>query len=236
MSYKRRTFPLSEPSHDDLTSMMAGIGMNVAANPAFNPNIEDTLYWASVDGMVNEDYRTLGVLAQWLELHLPRINADRMVRILEHDEVNPQVKAFWKAISQWHDRDRRLGRLKPMYRGRKIGLPTNGTDFLIKRHGEDERFQGTILRVPASLLRRREGDVLYPEALAKRHPAYRWRILTGPTYRADMLAELESSPNLSAYELAKRTYGSFATAHETKRDWELAKGSTIQSSEGVVIG
>ena len=67
------------------------------------------------------------------------------------------------------------------------------------------------------LLRERESDILSPQELASRHPAYRWRILVGPTYRADMLAHLENNPGLSASELARLAYGSFATAHEVKR-------------------
>ena len=215
--------------------MMAGIGMNVAATrPVAPPNIEDTLYWASVDGMVHEDYRTLGLLVQWLEFHLPRVNADRVVRILSHDEVPRQVLAFWKAVAQWHSRDRRLKRLTGLYRGTRIALPSSGSAFRVQRHGEDKRFKGTVLQVPNKLLRERDGDVLPPETLAIRHRGYHWRILTGPTYRADMLAELERTPDLSAYELARRTYGSFATAHEVKRDWGMIKG--IAGDVLVVVG
>ena len=43
----------------------------------------------------------------------------------------------------------------------------------------------------------------------------------GPTYRSDMWAVLEVNPGITAAELARRTYGSFATAWKVKRDWEL---------------
>lgn len=42
-----------------------------------------------------------------------------------------------------------------------------------------------------------------------------------PSYRADMWATLELDPTLSASELARQTYGSFATAWQVKHDREL---------------
>lgn len=74
------------------------------------------------------------------------------------------------------------------------------------------------MRVPAGVLRQREADVLAPDELARRHGAYRYRIMMGPTYRADLWAALEAAPNLSSAELARRTYASFATAWQAKRD------------------
>jgi len=54
---------------------------------------------------------------------------------------------------------------------------------------------------------------------------YRRRILLGPTYRADMWAELDANPSLSAAELARRTYGSFATAWHVRQDWAVLAGT-----------
>jgi hypothetical protein len=45
--------------------------------------------------------------------------------------------------------------------------------------------------------------------------------MLGPSYRADMGAELEADPALSPAELARRTYGSFATAWQVKHDWQV---------------
>jgi len=39
----------------------------------------------------------------------------------------------------------------------------------------------------------------------------------GPSYRADMWATLEAEPQLSAAELARRTYGSFASAWHVRK-------------------
>jgi len=36
-----------------------------------------------------------------------------------------------------------------------------------------------------------------------------------------MWAQLENDPTLSPADLARRTYGSFATAWQVKRDWQL---------------
>jgi hypothetical protein len=43
------------------------------------------------------------------------------------------------------------------------------------------------------VLRDRPADILDPQALAKRHDTYRYRVLMGPTYRADMWALLEGA-------------------------------------------
>ncbi|MGH9649103.1 MAG: hypothetical protein ACRD3I_01405 [Terriglobales bacterium] len=50
--------------------------------------------------------------------------------------------------------------------------------------------------------------------------------MLGPSYRADMWAELEADPGVSAAELARRAYGSFGTAWKVKQDWGvLAEGA-----------
>jgi len=58
------------------------------------------------------------------------------------------------------------------------------SEFQIKRHGVDPRFKGSVLRVPANVLRERLADVLSPADLAKRHRAYHYRVMIGPSYRA----------------------------------------------------
>ena len=93
----------------------------------------------------------------------------------------------------------------------------------VRRHGEDARFAGSGLRVPANLLRDRPGDIASPEVLARRHRTYRWRITMGPSYRADCWAALEADPGLSAAALARRAYASFATAWQVKRDFAIVR-------------
>lgn len=43
----------------------------------------------------------------------------------------------------------------------------------------------------------------------------------GPTYRADLWAVLETDPDLSAADLARAAYASFASAWQVKRDFNL---------------
>src|SRR5690606_14474357 len=130
----------------------------------------------------------------------------------------------WTAIAQWLKADRRFSRLKRRTAKRLDLLPA-GTDFQIKRRGEDPRFSGTALRVPAGVLRERLQDVLSPEELASKHATYRHRIIIGPSYRADLWALLTINANLSPAELARQSYGSFATAWQVKRDFELLAAS-----------
>jgi hypothetical protein len=52
--------------------------------------------------------------------------------------------------------------MKKAYVGQRIDLLATGTGFQIKRAGEDPRFVGSPLRVPANVLRDRKDDVLSP--------------------------------------------------------------------------
>jgi hypothetical protein len=219
MSFSRAIAPVASPEPDALTSAMVGIGMNFSAPAARDPNIEDTLLFASVEGMEKGDLRVLA-LVTWFGVHAPWVNADRLTRIVS-DTKAPRVRAFWSAVAHWRSKDRRFARLAKVYVGPRVDLLATGTDFQVKRHGEDERFAGTVLRVPSNVLRDRSTDVLAPAELAKRHNAYRLRIMMGPTYRADMWAKLEDDPRLSSAELARRTHGSFSTAWHVRRDFGL---------------
>jgi hypothetical protein len=75
--------------------------------------------------------------------------------------------------------------------------------------------------VAANVLRDRPTDVLNAEELARRHSAYRYRVMMGPSYRADMWAALDARPELTPAELARETYGSFATAWAVKQEWKI---------------
>jgi len=220
MSFRRHSNPTALLSGNALTSALVGIGMLFASKAAKEPNIEDTLLAASVEGMEKEDLRVLAVLVTWLEIHHPWINADRLVRLVESCP-GTRVRAFWSAMGHWLGKDRRLARLTKAYAGPPLDLLITGTDFHLNRAGSDPRFQGGSLRVPAGILRDRKSDVLTPTELARRHRTYRQRILQGPSYRADVWAELDRAPNSTPTELARRAYASFATAWQVKRDWGL---------------
>jgi hypothetical protein len=51
MSFSRTRTPSVAVTGDLLTSYMTGIGMNFAASSFPEPNIEDTLLFASIEGM-----------------------------------------------------------------------------------------------------------------------------------------------------------------------------------------
>jgi hypothetical protein len=220
MGYKRITLPAKFSSGESLTEALVGIGMNLAhPSPDKEPNIEDTLIAASIEGMEKDDFRALALLVTWLEVHHPWVNADRLIRMAK--EQSPRVKAFWSSIAHWLAKDQRFVRLQKIYKGKRIDLMSAGTDFQVNRRGEDQRFEGSPLRIPARMLRDRKADILTPKELATRHHGYHYRVLIGPTYRADMWAALEKNSELSSAEIARLTYGSFATAWSVKKDFKL---------------
>ncbi len=220
MSFSRVQEPRVVYAGRSLSGALAGIGFSLAAEPDAGANIEDTLLAASIAGMEHDNLRVLAHLVTWLGTHHARINADRLIRVVKAHQ-SPRVSSFWAAVAAWLSKDRRFARLTKLHRGKPIDVLATGTAAQIKRRGEDERFKGTALRVPAGVLRNRASDVLAPVELAKRHRAYRHRVHIGPSYRADMWAELERDAELTSSELARRTYGSFATAWQVKRDFEL---------------
>lgn len=220
MAYNRsvEASVLSEGSR--LTSDLVGIGMLFHATPSAEPNIEDTLLAATSEGTEADDLRVLAVTTTWLGIHGSRVNADRLLRALARQR-SPRVRAYWAAVGTWLGKDRRLARLRSLHEGKPVDLLRVGTAFHVARKGEDPRFDGSALRVPAGVLRDRPSDVLSPADLAAAHRTYRYRTLIGPSYRADMWAVLDGDPGLSASDLARRAYGSFATAWNVKRDWAV---------------
>ncbi|HWX55974.1 MAG TPA: hypothetical protein VN176_15405 [Verrucomicrobiae bacterium] len=239
MAFSRALVPAASAGGDALTAAMVGIGMNFAVsgtrqpnigltggapNISGAPNIEDTLLFASIEGLEREkpDLRVLAILATWFGVHATWVNADRLTRLAGMN-TSPRVRAFWSALASWQEqeKDRRFARLARLYAGPRQDLLETGTEFQIKRYGEDPRFAGSAIRVAANVLRDRTTDVLPPAALARRHPTYRWRVVIGPSYRADMWAVLEDDTTLSAAALARKTYGSFATAWRVRRDFGL---------------
>jgi len=225
MSFSRATAPSLAPGPDELTAAMVGIGMRFAARSAVDPNIEDTLFFASVEAMERDDLRSLAVLVTWFGVHAPWVNADRLTKLVEA-RGTARVRALWSALARWQRKDRRFARLEAAYKEHRADVPSSGSAFLVRKHGEDPRFAGGPVRVAANVLRDRREDVLEPSELARRHRAYRARIQMGPTYRADTWAALEQDPKLSAAELARRAYASFATAWQVKREFEILNGAT----------
>lgn len=227
MAHSRAIAPTQARTGAALTADLVGIGLLVGGEGSGDPNIEDTLLFASVEGMERDDLRVLAVLVTWFGVHAAHVNADRLTRLVAL-QASKRVRAFWSALARWRGDDRRFARLARAYRGPRLDLLSTGTDFQVARHGEDPRFAGSKLRVPAKVLRDRPADVLQPAELARTHAAYRWRLVIGPSYKADMWAALERKPDLSAAALARATYGAFASAWQARRDfavWRTASGS-----------
>jgi hypothetical protein len=220
MPFSRSFAPRVPAGSDALTSAMVGIGMNFAAPAVVDPNIEDTLLFTSIEAMDHGDLRVLSVLVTWFGVHSRWVNADRLAKIVS-DHDSERVRALWSALARCQAKDRRFAHLAKVYGGPRIDVLSTGTEFQLRRHGEDPRFEGSALRVPSNVVRDRGADVLPPAELAQRHHAYRCRVIMGPTYRADMWAALEEDPTLSAAMLARKTYGSFATAWHVRRDFAL---------------
>ena len=226
-----RTPPEPRPAAAELTARMVGIGMNFAAKPRPDADLEATLVHASSLGMDDGDLRVLSVLTTWLGVHRAHVNADRLVR-LAAAETSERVRAYWAAIASWLAKDRRFARLNTAYDGPRVDLLPVGTDFQLKRRGEDPRFVGSKLKAPAGTLRDREEDVLSPEALARRHAGYRNRLLMGPTWRADVWTVLERAPELSVAEAARRASCSFATAWQVVQDFKLLRSVEPRRTTG----
>lgn len=228
MAFSRST-PLGEPPNAaSLTRDMVGIGLNFAAEANATAPIEETLVHASVAGMEHGDLRVLAVLTTWLGVHHRHVNADRLVRcVAEHP--SGRVHAYWAAVARWLAKDRRFARLAALSREGAVDLLPVGTDFQIARRGEDERFVGSALRVPAGTLRDRAADVLSPAVLVRRHAGYRNRVRMGPTWRADVWTVLEEDPDVSVAEAARRAGCSFATAWQVVQDFRLLRQASRES-------
>jgi hypothetical protein len=220
MAFSRELLPEQVPGHEALTAAMAGIGIGFAASAAPEPNIEDTLFFAATEAIDRSDLRVIAMLVSWFGVHHEWVHADRLTKLVS-TRGSERVWGLWTALARWQGSDRRYARLAVHYRGPRLDLLASGAEFQIRRHGEDPRFEGSCLRVPANLLRDRPGDVVPPGQLATQHRTYRYRIMMGTSYRADCWAALESEPDLSAAELARRTYAAFATAWHVKRDFAI---------------
>ncbi len=222
MGFKRSSALDIYPHGSHLTKMLLGIGFKMGGVAEKNPNIEDTLIAASIEGMAG-DFRILGLLTDWFSIHYERVNVDRLVRAIKK-EKNPRVKAYFSAVGNFLKKDSRFKKLVKVYRGEIIHLQLGpNPHFLVRRNGEDERFIDSKLLVANGVLRKGLDDILSPSELAKNHSDYYFRVLVGPSYRADMVSALKQNQSMTASELAKTTYGSFATAWGVMKDMSILK-------------
>src|SRR5215469_5295035 len=135
MAFNRIVASLAPIDSEAFTSRMVGIGMNFAASPALEPNIEDTILLASVEGVEKHDLRVLAVLVTWFGIHAPWVNADRLTNLVAA-EKSARVRALWSALALWQKRDRRFARLEVLYAGPRHDVVGAGTGYQIQRYGE----------------------------------------------------------------------------------------------------
>lgn len=224
MSFKRIECLNEYPQGEDLTPKLIGIGFKLGGVAEYNTNIEDCLIAASTEG-VNGDFRTLSMLTDWFYVHHKFVNIDRLIRALKKIK-DPKVKCYFSAIGKWLQKDSGYKKLSKIYRGGALLLGvTSDYKFLIKRNGEDERFVGSKFLVANNTLRSRQEDILTSTELALKHQDYYYRILIGPSYRADMISHYLRNSSITASQLAKNTYGSFATAWEVMKNINLLEAT-----------
>jgi hypothetical protein len=219
MAFRKNIQPVAQPSFARHTCDMAGIGMPFNAQPNYEANIEDTIYFASMDGMEHDQMRTLAVMTHWFHFYSRLVNVDRLTRLVMCSE-SERVKAYWTGVAIWKRVDPRFRNLVRLYQGPRIDL-TGGMDFYVMRDGEDGRFKDGPLRVGSRNLRQRDIDVIPIEFMKDHNRFIYYRLMIGPVYRADMWAMLDLHPELTTSELARRTYGSFSTAWSAHRDWKV---------------
>jgi hypothetical protein len=214
----KRVFALNNyPRGQELTGKLIGIGFKVAGNKEPNSNIEDTLIAAATEGM-NGDFRTLSLLTDWILIHFEIINTDRLYRALkELDDEN--VNVYFSSIGHQVKKDPRFKKISTLYKGQRVYLDRNKSyEFLVTRNSEDVRFKNTKLIVAKGSLRNRPDDIATPQEMVKLHKDYYFRTLIGPSFRADMVSCFLRERNISASDLARRCYGSFATAWQVIQD------------------
>lgn len=228
--YKRNLSPATTFDHDALTRAMVGIGMNFAADPLKDQNIEDTLLAASQAALRDNDLRTLSVLMTWLHVHHRVVIVERLTKLVVA-VADLKLRAFWCSVARSLQSDKRFAKLAQIFdEAVRVELLPVGTEFQVRRHGIDPRFAQGPLVVPAGTLRDRLDDVLTPTKAARLHTGYRYRVQMGPSYRADMWAALDTDARLHAAALARKTYGSYATAHDARRDWQTLHDAATSST------
>lgn len=217
MSFKR-SFCLDQYyKGDGLTKKLIGIGFKIGGEPELNPNIEDTLISAAIEGILG-DFRTLSLLTDWITIHHKIINIDRL-SIALMELKNPKVNAYFSAIFSHLKETKRYKKIINLYKGPPQLLEDKKSyAFLIERNGEDIRFKNSKFKVANGSLRARPEDISSPAELAKIHKDYYFRVLMGPCFRADMISIFIRKKDISPSELAHSCYGSYATAWEVIND------------------
>src|SRR3989338_2702862 len=116
MAFSRQMLP-REFSRDNLVPSLVSIGLNLGSKPSKNPvNIEDVLFFSSLDSITNSDFRVLSILTTWLEVHHLVVNVDRLQSLVISNPT-PKFRAYWASIANWLSSDHRFAKIKHLYKG-----------------------------------------------------------------------------------------------------------------------
>ena len=218
-----------------LDSDLRAIGFNLSSRKkSVDPNIEASIISASVEAVNNKDNRIGGLLVDWITTHYLRVNVDRLTKFASNLSESDYkfVKIFWCANAQrLFAKDQRFKRLSELYKGIRINFVDRFsknrkqkiTKMLIEIKGEDERFKKTCIRVPKGYFSERSHQIFPVSVVVKNHLSYRYRVMMGSSYRADLWALLDRDPNISAYALGKKVNCSYRAAYVVKKDYEILK-------------
>jgi hypothetical protein len=115
MSFKRSFCLERYYQGDQLTKKLIGIGFKIGGDPELNPNIEDTIISAAIEGVLG-DFRTLSLLTDWITIHHKIINIDRLSIALK-ELKNPKVNAYFSAIFSHLKDIKRYKKIINIYKG-----------------------------------------------------------------------------------------------------------------------
>ena len=211
--------------YDQMTHDLQAIGFRIGdltSKASVIPDIEKTLYFASIEGLIFTDYRVLSILTTWLSVHSKMINADKLYKIIIANQAPDLVRAYWRGVGEWLRKDLRLRKYLTLYSGPRLDLYAEGpVDLMIQRKGEDRRFKDTCVRASNEFLRDRMEDVDTREILLQKHPTYYWRAVIGANYRADIWSHLTRYPKSSTADAARATNCNIVSTKIIHDEWKL---------------
>ncbi len=207
---------------DNLTKSLVGLGFLLSSESKKNVNIEHCLISLIKESFSNDlayDLRLLALLVNWLEIHISQVNANRLIKLIEHLN-NPKASRFLAAVFEYLS-DVRFKKFITNYSPKKRVQFLKSSSFLVKKNGEDIRFKNTKLIIHSKALPNRPDLIMSLSLLAKSHLYYRYRVLLGPTYRSDIIANLSIDESLSPAELARHHFTNYQTSYKAKKDFQI---------------
>ena len=216
---------------EELTQSLSGLGFLLSSKTIKNANIEHGLMSLLDEVFLNKstiDLRLLALMVNWLEIHITQVNANRFVKLLV-DHNNKDILNFISSVFEFIG-DIRFNKFVQRYRHKKRTSLIKNSSFLIKKNGEDERFSKTNLIVHSKALPNRPELILSPKELSSKHIYYKYRVLLGPTYRSDVIANLSINPNLKVSDLARLHFTNYQTSYKAKKDFEVFSFSLKEAS------